>query len=64
VNGQFAFGLFNPLLGDTQVNVINPDGTGQRLVQGPTETGELRAAAFLSAGCPTLGVRMPLVTVA
>src|SRR5437588_3487515 len=41
VNGQLAFGLFNPLLGDTQVNVINPDGTGQRLVQGPTETGEL-----------------------
>src|SRR5205085_3614061 len=40
INGQLAFGLFNPLLGDTQVNVINPDGTGQRLVQGPTETGE------------------------
>jgi Tol biopolymer transport system component len=41
VNGQLAFGLFNPLLGDTQVNVINADGTGQRLVQGSTETGEL-----------------------
>jgi Tol biopolymer transport system component len=41
VNGQLAFGLFNQSLGDTQVNVINPDGTGQRLVQGPTETGEL-----------------------
>jgi Tol biopolymer transport system component len=40
VNGQLAFGQVNPLLGDTQVNVINPDGTGQRLVQGPTETGE------------------------
>jgi Tol biopolymer transport system component len=40
VNGQLVFGQFNPLLGDTQVNVINPDGTGQRLVQGPTETGE------------------------
>jgi len=40
MNGQLAFGLFNPLLGDTQVNVINPDGTGQRLVQPPTETGE------------------------
>jgi Tol biopolymer transport system component len=39
-NGQLAFGLFNPLLGNTQVNVINPDGTGQRLVQGPKETGE------------------------
>lgn len=43
VNGQIAFGEFNPVLGDggdTQVNVINPDGTGQRLVQGPTEAGE------------------------
>jgi Tol biopolymer transport system component len=39
-DGQLAFGLFNPLLWDTQVYVINPDGTGQRLVQGPTETGE------------------------
>jgi Tol biopolymer transport system component len=39
-NGQLAFGLFNPLLGDTQVNVINPDGTGQRLVQPSTDTGE------------------------
>ena len=39
-NGELAFGLFNPLLGDTQVYVVNPDGTGQRLVQGPTDTGE------------------------
>lgn len=39
-NGQLAFGLFNKLLRNTQVNVINPDGTGQRLVQGPTGTGE------------------------
>ena len=40
VNGQLVFGLYNPLLGDTQLYVINPDGTGQRLVQGPTETGD------------------------
>ena len=40
VNGQITFARFNPLLGDTQVYVVNPDGTGQRLVQGPTDTGE------------------------
>jgi Tol biopolymer transport system component len=41
VNGQLAYGLYNPLLQDTQVYVINPDGVGGgRLVQGPTETGE------------------------
>jgi TolB protein len=34
-NGQIAFGMFNPLLQDTQLAVINPDGTGQRLVQDP-----------------------------
>src|SRR6266704_3109911 len=39
-NGQIAFARFNPDLGDTQVYVVNPDGTGQRLVQGPTDTGE------------------------
>jgi Tol biopolymer transport system component len=39
-NGQIAFGRFNPDLGDTQVYVVNPDGTGQRLVQAPTDTGE------------------------
>lgn len=39
-NGQLTFARFNPTLGDTQVFVINPDGTHERLVQGPTETGE------------------------
>jgi Tol biopolymer transport system component len=39
-NGQITFARFNPLLGDTQVYVVNPDGTGQRLVQAPTDTGE------------------------
>jgi hypothetical protein len=39
-NGQIAFGRFNPTLGDTQVYVVNPDGSGQRLVQAPTDTGE------------------------
>lgn len=40
INGQIAFGRFNADLGDAQVYVVNPDGTGQRLVQGPSETGE------------------------
>ena len=39
-NGQITFARFNPNLGDTQVYVVNPDGTGQRLVQAPTDTGE------------------------
>jgi Tol biopolymer transport system component len=39
-NGQVTFARFNPGLGDTQVYVVNPDGSGQRLVQGPTDTGE------------------------
>jgi Tol biopolymer transport system component len=40
-NGQIAFARFNPALGDTQVYVVNPDGNGQRLVQGPTDVGEI-----------------------
>ena len=39
-NGLITFARFNPTLGDTQVYVINPDGTHERLVQGATETGE------------------------
>ena len=39
-NGQITFARFNPALGDTQVYVVNPDGTHERLVQGPTDTGE------------------------
>src|SRR5438874_4728759 len=33
-NGQLTFARFNPALGDTQVYVVNPDGTGERLIQG------------------------------
>jgi TolB protein len=40
-NGQIAFARNNPALGDTQVYVVNPDGTGERLVQAPTDTGEV-----------------------
>jgi len=40
-NGQITFARFNPDLGDTQVYVVNPDSTGQRLVQGPTAVGEV-----------------------
>jgi Tol biopolymer transport system component len=39
-NGMIAFGRFNPDLEDTQVYVINPDGSHERLVQGADETGE------------------------
>ena len=39
-NGQITFARFNPDLGDTQVYVVNPDGSGQRLVQAPTDIGE------------------------
>ena len=40
MNGQITFARFNPTLGDTQVYVVNPDGTGERLVQAPTDTAE------------------------
>jgi len=41
VNGQIAFGRFNPVLSDQQVYVVNPDGVGgARLVQGPNDIGE------------------------
>jgi TolB protein len=39
-NGQIAFARGNPALGDSQVYVANPDGSHERLVQGPTDTGE------------------------
>ncbi|MGZ4356676.1 MAG: TolB family protein, partial [Gaiellaceae bacterium] len=39
-NGQITFARFNPALGDTQVYVVNPDGTHERLVQASTDTGE------------------------
>src|ERR671934_2589358 len=40
-NGQITFARFNPTLGDTQVYVVNPDGNGERLVQGPSDVGEV-----------------------
>jgi hypothetical protein len=40
---MIAFARFNPALHDTQVYVVNPDGKDQRLVQGPTDTGEAPA---------------------
>jgi TolB protein len=39
-NGQITFARFNSSLGDTQVYVVNPDGTHERLVQSPGDTGE------------------------
>jgi len=58
-NGQIAFGRFNPTLGDTQVYVVNPDGSGQRLVQAPTDTGEVPqwfpdGAHIATGGSPAL----------
>ena len=39
-NGMLTFSRFNPSVGDTQVYVVNPDGTRERLVQGATDAGE------------------------
>lgn len=39
-NGLIGFARFNPAIGDTQVYVINPDGTHERLVQAPSDGGE------------------------
>jgi len=39
-NGMITFARFNPALGDTQVYVINPDGSHERRVQGASDTGE------------------------
>ncbi len=39
-NGQIAFARFNPALGDTQVWVVNPDGSKEHLVQAASDTGE------------------------
>jgi Tol biopolymer transport system component len=59
INGQITFARFSPLLGDTQVYVVNPDGSGQRLVQGPTETGEgptwFPDGAHIATGGSSLG---------
>ena len=40
-NGMLTFARFNPTIGDTQVYVVNPDGSHDRPVQGPTDTGEV-----------------------
>jgi Tol biopolymer transport system component len=39
-NGQITFARFNSSLGDTQVYVVNPDGTHERLVQSPGDIGQ------------------------
>jgi Tol biopolymer transport system component len=59
-NGLITFGRFNPALGDTQVHVVNPDGTLERLVQGPTDPGECPrwfsdGAHIATCGSPALG---------
>jgi Tol biopolymer transport system component len=40
-NGVIAFSRFNPALEDTQVYVVDPDGSHERLVQGPDQVGEI-----------------------
>jgi Tol biopolymer transport system component len=39
-NGQITFDRFNPTLGERQIYVVNPDGTGERLIGGPTDAAE------------------------
>ncbi len=39
-NGQITFARFNPSVGDTQVWVVNPDGTDEHVVQASTDAGE------------------------
>ena len=39
-NGQIAFSVFNPALGDTQVYTVNPDGSHVRPIQAATDAGE------------------------
>jgi TolB protein len=58
-NGQITFARFNPDLGDTQVYVVNPDGTGQRLVQAPTATGECPTWFPDGAHIATCGSSLP-----
>ncbi len=64
INGEITFARFNPALGDTQVYAVNPDGSHERLLQGPTETGEIprwfadgSAIAIGSPGRPFGGAR-------
>jgi TolB protein len=58
-NGQLTFARFNPALSDTQAYVVNPDGTGERLIQGPTDTGEFPRwfpdGARIATCCPLPG---------
>ena len=58
-NGQLTFARFNPALSDTQAYVVNPDGTGERLIQGPTDTGEFPRwfsdGAHIATCCPLPG---------
>jgi len=58
-NGMITFARFNPALSDTQAYVVNPDGTGERLIQGPTDTGEFPRwfpdGAHIATCCPLPG---------
>jgi TolB protein len=58
-NGQLTFARVNPALGDTQVYVVNPDGLHERLVQGPTDVGEVprwfRDGAHIATCCDLPG---------
>jgi hypothetical protein len=58
-NGQITFGRFNPTLGDTQVYVVNPDGSGERLSRGNGHVGEFPRwfsdGAHIATCCPMPG---------
>src|SRR5262249_36882312 len=56
-NGMLTFARFNPAVDDSQVYVINPDGSGERFIQGPMDTGEVPrwfsdGAHIATAGAP------------
>jgi WD40-like Beta Propeller Repeat len=55
-NGMITFARLNPAIDDTQAYVVNPDGTGERLIQGPTDHGEFprwfRDGAHIATCCP------------
>jgi Tol biopolymer transport system component len=40
LNGMITFGVYTPAIEDTQAYVINPDGSHERLIQGPDQHGE------------------------
>jgi hypothetical protein len=57
-NGQITFARFNPTVGDTQVYVVDPDGSHERLVQGST-VRSATSASRIRACSTRAGSRRP-----